>query len=187
MSYKDNKYFKKYCNKHKDVKMSIRNLETFCKEENCKMEIYGSLVRPDFYYGQSDGDVIIVCNNVEELSSRFSTYIYSHSKMIYKKKKIIYTVDNNIKNSCSGRILHTVSINGYNFDISIICAKEYRGNSDSCIPKHNFMALFLMSIVKFFYYKMNIMSKDLYYYLKKKLMPSVYEIVRKESYQNKNV
>ena len=182
MSYKDNKYFKKYCNKHKDIKMSIRNLETFCKEENCKMEIYGSLVRNDFYYGQSDGDIIILCNNVEEMSSRFSSYIYSHSNMIHKKKKVIYTEDNN-NNTCSGRILHIVNINGYNFDVSIACIKDQKVDSNSFIPKHNFIVLFLMSIIKFFYYNINIMSEDIYYYLKQLLMPGVYEIVRKEKHQ----
>lgn len=183
MSYKDNKYFKKYCNKHWDVRKSINNLETFCKDENCKMEIFGSLVRPDFYYGKSDGDIIILCNNVEEMSSRFSSYIYSHSNMIYKKKKVIYTENNNNNNTCSGIILHNVNMNGYNFDVSITCIKDHNMGSNLFIPKHNFIVLFLMSIIKFFYYKINIMSKDIYYYLKQLLMPSVYEIVRKEKHQ----
>ena len=185
MSYKDNKYFKKYCNKHKDIKLAIRDLETFCTEETCEMEIYGSLARNDFYYGQSDGDVMIICNNVDKVSTRFTNFIYMNSNMKYKKKKIAYIENKKIANSCQCKILHIVEMNGYNFDVSVV----QRGNNEEnkhLLPSNNFISLFLMSIVKFLFYKINIIPLSLYVWFKQNLLSKGLDVIKRELHYKEN-
>ena len=165
MSYKDNKNFKKYCNKHKDINRVIRDLETFCTEESCEMEIFGSLTRNDYYYGKSDCDTVFITDNVEYICANFENYI-QHNPRIKMKRKQLTQYGFNIEHvKCSG-IIYKMKINNCKFDIMIVDRKDYQVYSDLITPNINCINCFIVSIIKYFYYKIPIIPLSLYIYLK---------------------
>jgi predicted nucleotidyltransferase len=172
MSYKDNKYFKKYCNKHKDIKRTIRDLETFCAEENCDFYVFGSILREDFYYKQSDCDLIIACNDIDRTIARFEYYIQTNKNIhvLGLTEKRLYSVQNitQIKDPSAVALLLKININGLPLDINFLKKKDY--TTPGCIniiQPTNYLFIMFISIIKILYYKINIIPYTLYINMKK--------------------
>ncbi len=102
MSYKENKHYKRYTKKHKDVKEGVETLESFCNDDYSEMEVFGSLVRKDYYYGKSDCDAVFITNNVDKTSANFENYIANNTFLKLRRKKLVYYGLDKNKVDCSG-------------------------------------------------------------------------------------
>jgi hypothetical protein len=124
MSYKENKHFKKYCNKHKNVKKSVETLELFCKDNCVAMEIFGSMVRKDYYYGKSDCDTVFVSNNIDNTCVNFENFVRNNNYIEIKSKKYThYSLDvETVK--CPG-IMYKIKLYKNSFDVIIVNKKDY--------------------------------------------------------------
>jgi|SaaInlStandDraft_6_1057023.scaffolds.fasta_scaffold00837_24 hypothetical protein len=174
MSYKDNKYFKKYCNKHKDIKNTLGPLEIFCNNNGIIMEVFGSVTRNDYYHGKSDYDIVFVSDDIDKASDCFENYIETINST-------------NINSTCQVRYKDIVNY-GVNKDVVNIPGIKYNLHIDKCkcdiimVNKHDFqnkynqtiilakdlgfISLFIMYIIKFIYYQLHIMPKAMYSFLK---------------------
>lgn len=171
MLYKENSYFKKYCSKHKDLKRSITYLENICKNENYEFHVFGSILRRDFYYKQSDCDVIIACDNIDRTVAKFEYIIQNnkHIQLVDSDSKKMFSVKNipKLNETCASAILLKVNINGIPFDINFLKKNDFK--DPDCIDIHqsnNFIFLFCIAFIKFLYYKINIIPKSLYLSMK---------------------
>lgn len=165
MSYKENKNYKKYCKKYKDVNKTINTLENFCKQHNCTMEIFGSLLRKDYYYGKSDIDMVLITNNVDKTSSEFEYFINRNPYIKLKAKKIVSYGANKDTINCTG-ILHKISVNNNGADVCIVGKKDYKRHHEFIKPTFGPITFFIMGIIKFFFYQVPLIP--LSYYLKAK-------------------
>ena len=182
MSYKENKNYKKYSSKHKDVKDSVQVLEDFCYQNAVKMELFGSLTRKDYYYGKSDGDAIIITKNIDHTSYQLNSFIRNHRSIEGKKRKLVYYGLDKDKIECSG-LLHKVNIHGNNFDIVLIEENDYENHIQLVKPTFHFLLYIVMSIIKFFYYQVPIIPQWLYIESKAFLFKRRLHIVKEESYK----
>lgn len=131
-----------------------------------KLYFYGSVNRFDYFNGSSDLDIAVITDDVNGLIFKLQTYLHlkkSEVKQIYqsfhvKPPKLIkgYKVkyENNHKN--------------LSFDI-LVYDEKYRKivinnlNESNSIP---FYIVFLLLIIKSFYYNMGIIGKETYLHLK---------------------
>lgn len=166
MYYKNNKYYIKNTSKHKDIKNSIELLENFCNENCIKMEIHGSLIRNDYYYGKSDCDVIIITKNIDNTSYQLDNLIYHNPYIEYKKVKLVYYGLVKDKIELYG-LLYKVNIHENKFDIVLIEEKDYINHKDIIIHKYHYLIYLIISIIKFLYYKIQIIPFSVYKKCKK--------------------
>lgn len=179
MSYRENKNFKKYCSKYKDVNKTINTLENFCKQNNCSIEIFGSLLRKDYYYGKSDVDMVIITNNVDKTSSEFEYYINRNPCITMKAKKMVsYGINKNTV-SCSG-ILHKITINNIGADVCMVNQKDYEKNKEFIKPNFGALTFIIMAIIKFFFYQVPIIPLSGYVKAKELLYKRRLHIVKKK-------
>jgi len=174
MSYKDNKYFKKYCNKHKDIKNKLGPLEIFCNNNGIIMEVYGSVTRNDYYHGKSDYDVVFVSNDIDIACDCFENYIEtinsttinSTYQLIYKDI-VNYGVNKDVVNIPG--IKYKLTIDNCKSDIIVVnkCDFQNKHNQKLILAKDiGFIPLFIVGIIKFIYYQLNLIPKALYTFLK---------------------
>lgn len=177
MSYKENKHFKKYCCKHGNIEKGVQTLELFCKNNNVNMDIFGSITRKDYYYGKSDCDTVFITNNVDHTSVEFENFIRNNKFLSFNGKKYIqYSLD--VKNvKCSGVLFHLI-IEECKFDVMIVNKKDYSSYNDLITPTHNFILMFVIAIVKFFYYKVPLIPESLYRKIKNSLLTRRLHVVK---------
>jgi len=165
--YKENKYFKKHCGRHKDIKKILTYLENICNDENCDFYVFGSILRNDFYYKQSDCDLIIACDDIDKTIAKFE-YIIQNNKniqLIDSISKRLYAVQNmpQLKNSCASALLLKINMNGLPIDINFLKKNDFTMPGSSNIQQsNNYLYIVLISIIKFFYYKIHIVPDWLY-------------------------
>ena len=154
--------FDKNMKKTPNVKEFIENLSVYINE---KIYVYGSVLRPD-YNSKSDVDICIFTNNLNSLKGKLQHFLVTekknfkqvfwrlpHSKKLCVGYKIMYK--NKIKN-----IIVEISFYNENFKEEIL--KEHY--SKSILP---FYATFLLYIIKFLHYDIELLNKKYYTYLKK--------------------
>jgi len=151
-------------------KLTYKQKEFF---ENLSMYIdhplyfYGSICREDYLPGKSDIDVDIftdyesstiqlLCNHLNINKSEFRKSFYKINTTIVRGYKCKYKNENN-------NIETELSV--YNNKYKQIVLEEH----DRCksLP---FYILFILIIVKFFYYRLGIISNDMYKFIKLNLM-----------------
>lgn len=126
---------------------------------------YGSIQRADYFPEDSDIDVAIFTDNVPSIINKLSTFL--------KKKKnefrrfVIKPINSN-QIAIGHKCMHVEKENNFKTEFSIYdekykvdVLKEY--NIKNNLP---FYSVFLLQILKFVYYKLNIISYDLYAHLK---------------------
>jgi hypothetical protein len=128
---------------------------------------YGSIQRNDYLPGKSDIDIDIftdnerstiytLCNFLNLKTNNFKKSVYKIGKEVVRGYKTKYVdEDNNI----------TLEISLYNENVKGIIIKEHLGNN--ALPFH--ISIVLM-IIKFLYYKLNIIPKDAFVRCKQFLM-----------------
>jgi predicted nucleotidyltransferase len=153
--------FDKNMKKNPNLKEFLENLSVYINE---KIYIYGSSLRTD-YNSKSDVDIAIFTNNLNSLKVKLQHFLVTdkkkfkqvfwrlpHSKRLCIGYKIIYK--NKIKNI-------KVEICLYNEKFKEEILKEHY--SKAILP---FYATFLLYVIKFLYYDIEILNNKYYSYLK---------------------
>jgi len=134
-----------------------------------KLYYYGSIQRKDYFPGTSDIDVCIFTDNDTETKYKLLSFLglkkNEYKKIIFKlnkSKRIVYGYKIKYKNEKKK----------INVEFAIYNNKDKDGvllehNSKTDLP---FYILWLLMIIKFFYYTLQIMSKSLYYKCKRFVM-----------------
>jgi predicted nucleotidyltransferase len=182
MSYKDNKYFKKHCAKHKDINAKLRPLEIFCKNNGITMEVYGSVTRKDYYHGKSDYDIVFVSDDIDDARDRFENFMEIDNKSriierytIHYKDFIHYSVNEDVVQVPGFK--YKLSIDNYKNDLIIVNKNDFKidYNQSLILAKQiGFIPLFILGIIKFIYYQLNLIPSELYIYLKNFILDTLY-------------
>ena len=191
MTYKENYYFKKYYKKHPELRNSVDLLERFCRDEHFELHIYGSTLRSDYYFGLSDCDTIISCDNIDKAVARIE-YLIHHNDNIqivekYHKQQMSINNIPHIKDNCTSAILIKVNINGIPFDLNILNCQDFgKPYHLKLLPGNGgIVYVILLSILKFLHYSINIMPKWLYVSIKKSsrvILDSRYTLIKRSSW-----
>ena len=182
MSYKDNKYFKKHCGKHKDINTKLRPLEIYCKNNGIIMELYGSVTRKDYYHGKSDYDIVFVVDDIDSACDSFENFMETDNKLriierykIHHKDFIHYSLNEDVVKVPG--LKYKLSIDNYKNDLIIVNKHDFKidYNQRLILTKHiGFIPLFIVGIIKFFYYQLNLIPKALYTFLKNFILDTLY-------------
>jgi len=134
-----------------------------------KLYYYGSIQRKDYFPGTSDIDVCIFTDNDTETKYKLLSFLglkkNEYKKIIFKlnkSKRIVYGYKIKYKNEKKK----------INVEFAIYNNKD----KDGVLSEHNsktdlpFYILWLLMIIKFFYYTLQIMSKSFYYKCKRFIM-----------------
>ena len=133
---------------------------------------YGSIQRNDYFKGESDIDVAIFTDNVTSTIFKLQTFLnvdkYKTKKTIWKSfnsnyvvhgHKLMYKdVDNNLR----------VEFSIYNEKYKNEILRDH--TRKTTLPYYSSIMLI---ILKFLFYKLNIISKDTYRVLKKKILSTI--------------
>jgi predicted nucleotidyltransferase len=160
--------FDKNMKKNPNVKEFLKNLSVYINE---KIYIYGSSLRPD-YNSKSDVDIAIFTNNLNSLKEKIQHFLVTekknfkqvfwrlpHSRRLCIGYKIIYK--NKIKN-----IIVEICLYNEKFKEEIL--KEHY--SKNILP---FYATFLLYIIKFLFYDIELLNKNYFIYFKKFIFTSL--------------
>ena len=144
-----------------------------------KLYYYGSIQRKDYFPGTSDIDVCIFTDNNTETKYKLLSFLglkkNEYKKIIFKlnkSKKIVYGYKIKYKNEKKN----------INVEFAIYNNKD----KDGVLLEHNskrdlpFYILWLLIILKFFYYTLQILSKSFYYKCKRFVMNYMVEGVDTE-------
>ena len=153
-------------------KLTSEQIKFFKKLSNyldTKLYYYGSIQRKDYFPGTSDIDVCIFTDNNTETKYKLISFLglkkNEYKKIIFKlhkSKKMVYGYKIKYKNE-------TTKIN---VEFSIYNEKD----KEHVLTEHNskkdlpFYILWLLIIVKFFYYNLEILPKSIYYKCKRFIM-----------------
>jgi len=146
-------------------KLFFKNLYNYLDDN--EIYFYGSILRNDYIYGKSDIDIDIFTDNEKK-----TIYILSNFLNLNKDsfKKIIYKI--NSKMIYGHKVKYKDTFNEIDVEFSI-----YNNNYKKLIIQDHQAVLnlplympFLLSIIKFFYYNLNLMSKKYYSRCKQFLM-----------------
>jgi predicted nucleotidyltransferase len=128
---------------------------------------FGSIKRCDFIQENSDVDIAIISDNVNSTLKKLQNFLGLHDNKI---RKIIQKIPN--KNS----VIYGYKTNCERDDISleiVIYDEKYRKDIMVHIDKINnlpFYILFPLMVIKIFYYKLHIISKDFLNLIKKLIL-----------------
>jgi predicted nucleotidyltransferase len=154
------------------------NIEIFFKELSeyldTKLLFFGSIQRDDYFHGKSDIDVDIFTENENTTIMKLQHFLHVEKKEF---KKFVWRLNHN-DNVAHGYKLFYNHIddkhneNNFKVEISIYNEKYRKGvleehNKKTVLP---FYATFLLILLKFMYYNMHFISKDIFRYLKKKCL-----------------
>ena len=126
---------------------------------------FGSVQRDDYFPGKSDIDVDIFTDNIQSTIIKLQNF-FGYEK--YKFKKFVYKLHKTKKMVHGYKVKYEDNANNFLTEISIYDEKdkEYiltEHNSKAILP---FYVLWLLIILKTFYYKLGILSEDIYTYFK---------------------
>ncbi len=132
---------------------------------------FGSIKRCDFMKENSDIDIAIISDNIDSTLKKLQTFLNLSDNKIRKiiqkipnKNTIIHGYKTNYENT-EGNIALSLEI--------IIYDEKYRKEVMVHINKINNFPIYILIpiiILKYFYYKLNIISKECLNFFKKKLM-----------------
>lgn len=173
MSYKDkdkdNGYVQKHCSKNKNLRRSISYLERFCRDERCELHIFGSITRRDYYDKQSDCDVVILCNNVDDALARMEYLVHTSDYMTetQKPKQFIMNCIPSIESNSSAVFLYRIRIHDIPIDVNFLKMDDFaKPDCVEVVKSPGKFYLFFFVILKFFYYKLALISEASFIYLK---------------------
>jgi predicted nucleotidyltransferase len=139
----------------------LRNLQEHIGSE---LIFFGSIQRCDFMKENSDVDIAIISDNINSTLKKLQNFLDLQDNKI---RKIVQKIPNKTG------IIYGYKTNCERPDISleiIIYDEQYRKDIMEHIHKINnlpFYILFPLIILKFFYYKLHIISKDVLNFFKK--------------------
>ena len=161
-----------------------------------KLYFYGSIQRKDYFPNSSDIDVDIFTDNMTSTISKMQHFFGVEQD---KFKKIIYKLHKTDKIVYGYKFKYKEPENHFFTEISIYHEKY----KDAVLLEHTskfqlpFYVLYLLIILKYFYYNLNLIPKDYYKYLKIKIIDNmvegkdsdffVLEIPKKETGMKQNI
>ena len=131
-----------------------------------KIYYYGSIQRSDYFPESSDIDVDIFTDNESSIISKLKNFLGVKS---YKFKKFVYKLHKSNKIVYGVKVKYQDIEHNFSTEISIYPDK----NKEDVLEEHNsktdlpFYILYMLIVLKFFYYNLGFLSKDLYKFFKK--------------------
>ncbi len=148
-------------NKNGKEKELFRFIKSLAYENNCYYRIYGSVINNHYFPEKSDIDIVFYCNEPQLILNKLKTRIY-YSKItkntysiLDKKKDICYKINFDYKNIPVSILL---------FPIKDFYVLENKIKNTSIV---NWVFSYLLYILKYLYYNLQIMPKWLYKNIKK--------------------
>ena len=132
---------------------------------NEKIFFFGSIQRSDYFSNSSDIDIDIFTENMDSTMSKLLNFLKVKKNQF---KKIIYRTVKTKKIVYGHKIEYSNLENNFFTEISIFDNKYKKDVLTDHSFKTNlpFYIIYLLIILKFFYYKLNIISEDIYKYFK---------------------
>ena len=144
-------------------------LKRFQEYIGTELLFFGSIKRCDFLFNHSDIDIAIISDNVENTLVKLKNFLNIDTQKIRK----IFQKFPNTTNIVYG---YKTNYNDVNNDLSleiILYDEKYRThviNSVNNINNFPFYITYILFIIKILYYKLNMISDELFKYIKKLLM-----------------
>lgn len=140
----------------------LKDLQDYIENE---LIFFGSIKRCDFMKENSDIDIAIISDNIDSTLKKLQNFLNLHDNKIRQiiqkipnKNGLIYGYKTNYENKCMGLSLEI-----------IIYDEKYKSDIMFHINKMNnipFYILLPLIVVKNLYYRLNVISKDLFNYIK---------------------
>lgn len=130
---------------------------------------FGSIQRNDYFPGKSDIDVDLFTDNVSSIIIKLQNFLGIEK---YKFKKFVYKLHKTKKVVYGHKVKYEDPDNNFFTEISIYNEKDKKDvliehKSKSVLP---FYIVWLLIILKLFYYNLGILTEDIYIYFKKIIM-----------------
>ena len=146
----------------------FKNLEDYI---GYKLIFFGSVKRCDYVKNSSDIDIAIITDNIQDTIVKLKFFLDIDNRKI---RKIVqkFPKNNDIVNG------YKTNYNDYDNDLSIeiiIYDEKYRKHVMESVNNINnfpFYITYFLLIIKFFYYKLNLISNETYKWIKNILMES---------------
>jgi len=134
-----------------------------------KLYFYGSVLRNDYFHGSSDIDVDIFTNNQHSMVNKLRYYLDINP---HDFKKILWRLNHNNKLVKGYKVMYINEEENIKVELSIY--NEYVKNDILYEHKKKIVLPYFISLVlillKYIYYKLNLIDKKNFYYLKKKII-----------------
>ena len=172
MSYLHNSNYQRHVRQHPVIAEVVDRLETFCTENRCKMQLYGSVLTKSFYYGHSDIDAYIVAKNrIDHIPQLFSAYLSKIGGKINKEPKLMISRSRYL--SMPMILLRRCTISGQYVDIIVV---EEEGSqllrSTNLLGEPSFFVSLALRFLKFLTYYMGIISLYTYKQIRRRIWRS---------------
>jgi predicted nucleotidyltransferase len=138
-----------------------------------KLYFFGSVQRNDYFPGSSDIDVDIFTDNIPSTISKMQHFLHINRR---KFKKLVWRMHNHDRTFARGHKVMYKSPDGtFVTEFSIYDEKFKK----EILEEHNrkkelpFYASWALILLKFFYYKLNLLDDDIFNYIKKLIMSSM--------------
>ena len=133
---------------------------------------YGSLMRNDYFHGKSDIDIDIFTENETSMIFRLSHFL---SVKKDKFKRVVWRLNHNNQVVYGNKIMYRNDELGLACEISVYNDKFQKGvlfehRNKLHLP---FYASWLLICLKFIYYQLQLVNKETFIYLKRKIMSIV--------------
>lgn len=155
--------------KYRLTEQNYHFLKKFQEYIGSELIFFGSIKRCDFLQKYSDIDIAIISDNVENTLVKLKNFLNIDTQKIRK----IFQKFPNTTNIVHGYKTNYNDINN-NLSLEIILYDEkYRThviNSVNNINNFPFYITYILFIIKILYYKLNMISDELFKYIKKLLM-----------------
>jgi predicted nucleotidyltransferase len=133
---------------------------------------YGSIKRVDYFESNSDIDIAIITDNPTSMLAKIKNYLNLKNRKIRK----IYQSFNNYPSLINGyKLTYKDNENNWGFDV-VIYNEKYRDMVMKDIFYINNLPFYITSILyilKFLYYKLNLISKSIFLEVKTRLFSLV--------------
>ena len=143
--------------------------EDLSKYLNTKLYFYGSVQRLDYIQNESDIDVDIFTDNEKSMITKMQHFLNVEKSNF---KKVVLKIHNKHNIVYGYKLKYTDLVNNFKVEFSIYNEKYKVYVLESHLSKTNipFYASWMLIFIKYLYYKLNIISKDYFLYLKKQIL-----------------
>jgi hypothetical protein len=149
-----------------DIIYFFKDLSSYIDE---RLYFYGSIQRYDYFHGYSDIDVDIFTDNEHSMINKLQHFLHIPKKEF---KKVFWRLNDTNQLVYGDKVMYRSSILGVQVELSIY-NKKYKEDiiKDHCkkivLP---FYASIILVILKFIYYRLNLINRKTYAYYKKKIL-----------------
>ena len=134
-----------------------------------KILYYGSVQRSDYFEGMSDIDVDIFTDNTNSIMNKLQHFLNVSRNQF---KKIVWRLNYNNQVVYGNKIFYKSPSNNFKVEFSIYDEKYKEGVLREHLKKTvlPFYAIWMLTTIKFLHYQLNLLDKNNFTYLKRKIM-----------------